>query len=84
LTASKEHNGKSLKRVLDSYKENGKFKGIELSQTNSDSANFEQLRGRFYQALADNLASRFPATKLLESAKVLDECNWPKDATARA
>lgn len=84
LTAFKELNGKSLKRVLDSYKENGKFKGIELSQTNSDSANFEQLRVRFYQALADNLASRFPATKLLESAKVLDECNWPKDATARA
>jgi hypothetical protein len=82
--ALKLQNGRSLQKFLISFETNETFKGVTMNKTSSDDCNFDSLKNQFYQAICDNIRSRFPSTAFLHAAQVLDSANWPTDIVQRA
>ena len=84
LLAFKDGKGKTLLKFLSCFESSNTFKGLCIEKSASDEAKFITLRNQFFQALHDNISSRFPATSLMSAATVLVKATWPEDPLERA
>ena len=76
LSAMKDNSSKSLEKLLLNEQT---FKGVKLTIAVCDKQKFTQMKSQFYQALCDNLKSRFPGTKFMAASKIFDKSTWPAD-----
>jgi hAT family C-terminal dimerisation region len=79
LVALKEYPGETLNEFLTSFSQDGKCRGVPVLKCANDDEKFRRTRTQFYQAVHDNIVSRFPCTELLHDALVLSELTWPSD-----
>jgi len=84
LLALKVQPGKTLAKFWRSYENDGKFKDVDIVQTDNDLQKFSSFRAQFLQALYDNLCQRFPCTDVLSAARALCPQSWPSDVLERA
>jgi hypothetical protein len=84
LLAMKETSGQNLTEFLDSFLVNGCFNNVAVVKSEADDLRFNAIRCQFFQALHDNIIQRFPLTKFLAAAAVLNKATWPSDPLQRA
>jgi len=84
LLAMKESNGKSLKEFVDSFDADVCFMVITTVKAETDQIMFDSLRKQFFAALCDNISQRFPPTRFMKAASMLNKATWPSDPLERA
>jgi len=85
LKAMKEGEGVCSKEFMEEYTMNSTFHGILITEpSHSVKSNFTVKKSSFFQAMVDNISSRFSSgSSVIKESKVLIKENWPVTEDSR-